>query len=108
MPRLALLITLAASLFALGCPKRTSPGVGGTPDEQMDQYAAQMEELRSRTLAKEPECDEWRSMASRVCDLSSRVCGLAKEHADRADFQQRCISSQEECAHFNDRAASCS
>jgi hypothetical protein len=104
--RLALLIALAS--FTLGCPKRTPSTVSGSDDEQLDQYAAKVDELKSRTQEAEPSCPDWCSMAKTVCDLSRRTCDIATRHSDRQDMQKRCIGSQEDCATFNDRCASCS
>lgn len=101
-------LALAAAVgLALGCPKRTPIGVAGSDDEQMDQYAAQLEELRTRAKAQEPKCDDWCSMAGRVCDLSKSVCEIAARHADRSDMQKRCGDSQEDCADFKDSCSNC-
>lgn len=105
MSRVAL-PALALSLLLLGCPKNTPvTTLGGTDDEQMDAYAAQLEELHTRT---NPQCSDWCSQKGKVCDMSKAVCEIAARHADRQDFQKKCVASQEECAHYNEACSSCS
>ena len=100
------LLAVTAAL-AVGCPKRLSTTLAGTDEEQLDQYSAQLEEMRSNVQASEPKCGDWCSMATRVCDLSKNVCEIAKRHVDRNDAQRRCVASQEDCARFNDSCGSC-
>lgn len=108
MNRLALLALSALLTLALGCPKRATNGPSSSSDDELlETYAAQMEELRSRVQVKEPTCDEWRSLAGKACDMSRDICEIAGRHRDRADIQQRCVESQEDCARFNDGAAGC-
>ncbi len=97
----------AVALLVLGCPKRVDTNVAGSDDEQMDQLSARLEELRARVQAQEPQCKDWCSLAGEVNDLSKRVCDLSAKNADRADMQQKCVSSQEERARFNDGCAPC-
>ena len=106
----SLLVSLAAlSFLALaGCPKNTGVGnVAGTDEEQLDQYSAQLEELRAKVQASEPKCDEWCSLSRTVCEISTNVCEIAKRKVDRSDVQSKCVGSQEDCARFNDSCASC-
>ncbi len=100
---LGFVLSLAVSL--VGCPKPTSTTVAGTDDEQMDQLSAQLEELRTRT---DLQCNDWCSLKSKVCTLSQQSCDLAGKAPDRADFQKRCVLSQEECARFNESCSTCS
>lgn len=104
--RLALATALA--LLASACPKRTPSTVAGSDDEQMDQYGAKLDELKSKVQAGEPSCGDWCGMAKTVCEVSKRACEISGRNADRQDMQKRCITSQEDCATFNDRCASCS
>ncbi len=91
-----LLLALALS----ACPKKVDgANVAGTDDEQMDQFSAQLEELRTRQGLK---CNDFCSLKSKVCDISKTVCDIAGKHGDRDDFQKRCVASQEDCAHFNE------
>ena len=102
MKRFALVTALA--LASLACPKSAPSTVAGTDDEQMDGFTSQLEELRSRTDLK---CDNWCSLKDKACGLSKSSCDLAGRHADREDFQKRCIASQEDCAKFVEGCASC-
>jgi len=87
------------------CPKSTGgTNVAGTDDEQMDQFAAQLEELRTRQGLQ---CNDYCSLKSKVCDISKSACDIASKHGDRDDFQKRCVQSQEDCAHFNEGCGSC-
>jgi predicted heme/steroid binding protein len=94
---------LAALLLALtACPKSTGgTNVAGTDDEQMDQFGAQLEELRTRQGL---ECKDYCSLKGKVCDISKSACDIAGKHDD---FQKRCVQSQEDCAHFNEGCGSC-
>ena len=102
MKRLFLFAAIALGLFA--CPKETPTNLAGTDDEQMDSFASQLEELRSRQDLK---CDEWCSLKEKACGLSKKSCEIASKHTDRDDFQKRCVASQEDCAKFIEGCASC-
>lgn len=105
MNRLPLLFCLVAALTALsGCPKATTTTVAGTDDEMMDQLSAQLEELRTRTST---ECSETCSLKVKVCNLSETACEIAGRSADRAEYQKRCVTAQEECAKFNEACSAC-
>ncbi|MHB8872812.1 MAG: hypothetical protein ACYC8T_03915 [Myxococcaceae bacterium] len=104
---LALTLAAVALCLSLGCPKAQPKGVTGTDDEQMDQLSAQLEELRSRVQAAEPKCDEWCSMSGKVRDISTSMCAIAGRNKERAELQQKCVSSQEDVARFNDSCSSC-
>ena len=98
MTRLALL-ALACSALLLACPKKVETNVSGSDDENMDSYAAQLEEFRTReNLTKEDAC----SLKGKVCSISKNACDIAGRHADREDFAKRCAASQEDCAKYND------
>lgn len=99
-----LFVLAAITLGLLACPKETPSNVSGTDDEQMDSFASQLEELRTRTDLK---CDEWCSLKDKACGLSKKTCDIAGKHADREDFQKRCVVSQEDCAKFVEGCASC-
>lgn len=104
MNRLAL-TALAASLFLLACPKNTSgPQLGGTDDEKMDQLSAQLEEYRTKTSS---ECSETCDLKTKVCSLSDTACEIAGRNADRAEYQKKCVTAQEECARFNESCSGC-
>ena len=102
MNRFALVAALA--LTCLACPKAAPENVAGTDDEQMDTFASQLEELRSRQDLK---CDTWCSLKEKACGLSKKSCDIATRHTDRDDFQKRCVASQEDCAKFIEGCASC-
>lgn len=102
MKRLFLVLALSAGFLA--CPKETPSNLAGTEDEQMDSFASQLEELRSRTDLK---CDEWCSLKEKACGLSKKSCDIANKHTDRDDFQKRCVASQEDCAKYIEGCASC-
>jgi hypothetical protein len=105
MTRLVPLCVAAALLFA--CPRSTGSNVAGTADEQMDLYASQLEELRTRATATDMACGDWCSLKTKVCSLRDRTCDLASSAQTRDDFQQRCTTAQEDCARFNDSCTSC-
>ncbi len=108
MNRLSPALLLALCVLSSGCPKKVdTQNVAGTDDEQLDQYSAQLEELHARASAGEPKCEDWCSMSKRTCDISRNVCEIAKRHVDRPDVQSKCVSSQEDCAKFNDSCSSC-
>jgi hypothetical protein len=96
----------AAALF-LACPKSTGSNVSGNTDEQMDQYASQLEELRTRASGADMKCSDWCSLKTKVCSLRDSTCDLAGSNAARDDFQKRCTTAQEDCARFNDSCTSC-
>jgi hypothetical protein len=102
MNRAFLVAALAAALFA--CPKETPTNLAGTDDEQMDSFASQLEELRTRQDLK---CEEWCTLKDKACGLSTKSCEIAGKHTDREDFQKRCVVSQEDCAKFIEGCASC-
>ena len=101
------LLTLAVAAVLLGCPKAAPKGVTGTDEEQMDQLSAQLEELRTRVQAQEPKCDDWCAMSKKVAEMSKSICELSARNKDRAEMQQKCVTSQEDVARFNDSCASC-
>lgn len=100
-----LLATVASSLLFFACPKSaTGPNLGGTDDQKMDMIAAQLEELRTRTGT---ECSETCSLKTKVCNLSETACEIAGRNTDRSEYQQRCVTAQEECAKFNEACSAC-
>ena len=100
-----LLASLAASVLFLACPKNDpGPNLGGTDDQKMDMLAAQLEEYRTKNDAP---CDETCSIKVKVCNLSSTVCEIAGRTTDRTEYQQRCVTAQEECARFNEACSTC-
>ena len=101
----SLLVAVLLTLPLLGCTKKVETKVSGTADEQMEQYGAELEELRSKAQAAEWMGPDICGQAGRVCEISSEMCSLATSAPDRDDFQQRCGSSQESCAQFNDSCA---
>jgi hypothetical protein len=98
-------VACLAALTLAACPKNIE-NVSGTDDERMDQYGAQLEEMRTRS-AQDMKCDDWCGMKGKVCDTSTKVCDIAGKKADRADFQSKCVASQEDCARFSDSCSSC-
>ena len=99
-----LLLVCALALPALACPKAVPENLAGSDDEQMDTNAAKLEELRTREGLT---CDEWCSLRDKVCAISKSSCEIAGRHADREEFQKRCVTSQEDCAKFNESCGSC-
>lgn len=99
----------AATLFLFACPKRQETfTVTGTADQQMDQYVAKLEELRSRMQAATDGCpDNACAVANEGCKISQHVCELAQKNPDRTDFQDRCGRAQEDCAQFNGTCSRC-
>lgn len=95
-----------AALALSACPKRAETTVAGTDEEQLDQYSARLEELRSRAQSENPSCNDTCSMATEVCGIAQKVCDIATRIPDRG--QERCVAANEDCAHFNDNCASCS
>jgi hypothetical protein len=104
MTRLALACVVGLCLS--GCPKNVPENVAGSEDEQMDRYSAQLEELRTRS-AQDMKCDDWCGMKDKACGTSKSVCDIAAKKPDRADFQSKCVASQEDCARFTDSCSSC-
>lgn len=98
-------LSLLVAAALLGCPKNVDTTVAGTDEEQLDRYSARLEELRTRFQSENVGCDETCNMAREVCDLSRRICDIATRNPERAN--DRCVSSQEDCAHFNDSCSSC-
>lgn len=94
-----------AALALSACPKRTETTIAGTDEEQLDRYAARLEELRTRTQSEAPSCSDTCSMAREACDIAKKVCDIAVRVPDRG--QERCVAANEDCAHFNDSCASC-
>jgi hypothetical protein len=88
----------------MGCPKNVTTTISGNDDEQMDQYSAQIEELKTRT---DLSCSDFCSLKSKSCGLSKSVCDIAGRLEDRADFQKKCVTAQEECARFNESCSTC-
>ena len=101
-----LTLACALTLTLAGCPKNVPDNVAGNDDERMDQYTAQLEELRTRS-AQDMLCDDWCGMKGKACGISSSVCDLAGKKAERNDFQSKCVAAQEECARFTDSCSSC-
>ena len=100
-----LLASLAASLFLMACPKAApGPQLGGSEDEQMDAIAAQHEEYRTKTQS---DCRESCDIKQKICRLSDTACEIAGRYADRAEYQKRCVNTQEECARFNEACSAC-
>jgi hypothetical protein len=99
------LASLAASLLLLACPKTTGgPNLGGSDDEKMDSISAQLEEYRTKSNT---ECGETCDLKTKVCKLSDSACEIAGRNADRAEYQKRCVTAQEECARFNESCSTC-
>lgn len=103
MRSILLAALMSVALFA--CPKSTGTTVMGSDDEQMDRYAAQLEEIRTRG---EVTCTDACSLKGKVCDISKAACAIASKVADRDDFQKKCVTSQEDCASFSEKCAACS
>lgn len=106
MTRLALLgLAVSFALATLpGCPKQTTTTVAGTDDEKVDQLSAQLEELRTRT---DLSCTDFCSVKEKACGLSRQTCDIATKAPERNDFQQKCVTSQEDCARFGESCSSC-
>ncbi|MBE2249491.1 MAG: hypothetical protein IAE78_08065 [Myxococcus sp.] len=104
MNRLALFAFLVSIATLTGCPRQTTTTVAGTDDEMVDQLSAQLEELRTRT---DLTCKDFCSVKAKACALSKQTCDIAAKAPDRNDFQQKCVTSQEDCAKFGESCASC-
>lgn len=98
------MVAFALLLLLAGCPKKVTTTVAGSDDQQMDQYTAQLEELKTRTALQ---CSDSCSTKTRACEVSKSVCEIAGRLADRADFQSTCTAAQEECARFNEACSAC-
>ena len=99
------LASLAASIILLACPKSTGgPNLGGSDEEKMDSIAAQLEEYGTKATT---ECGETCDLKTKICKLSETACEIAGRSADRADYQKRCVTAQEECARFNEACSTC-
>jgi hypothetical protein len=103
--RSLLLPAALLSLCLFACPKATTGTVMGSDDEQMDRYASQLEEIRTRG---EVSCDEACPLKKKVCDISEATCAIANKAADRDDFQKKCVTSQEDCASLSEKCSGCS
>jgi len=104
MKRLVL-ATLAASMLMLACPKSTGgPNLGGSDDEKMDQLTSQLEEYGTRSNS---DCNETCDLKLKICKISEIACEIAGRNADRAEYQKRCVTAQEECARFNESCSTC-
>lgn len=100
------LLALAATLALSACPKSApSAQLSGSDGEKMDMIASQLEEYRTRTGG---DCSETCSLKKKVCELSDTGCEIAGKNADRNDWQQRCVSAQEECARYSESCSTCS
>lgn len=96
----------ALSIVLLACPKAPPPTtLGGTDEENADHLSSQLEEFHTKT---DLQCDDWCSLKSKVCGVSKNLCDLSGRHADREDFQKKCVTGQEECARYNEGCSSCS
>lgn len=98
---------VAALLLATGCPRNLAPGNPASDEDQAERVQSQLEEIRARVQAEPPTCPAWCELAKKTCDLSAQACALSGRHPDRLDYQKRCISSQEDCARFNDQCSRC-
>jgi hypothetical protein len=102
------LLLVACSLCLFACPKQsTAVATTGGDDELVDQYAAQLEELRTRDVSGENHCKDACPNKSKVCGISESVCAIAVKKGDRADFQTKCVASQEDCAKFTEVCLGC-
>lgn len=101
----SILAAAFVSLALFACPKSTGTTVLGSDDEQMDRYAAQLEEIRTRG---EVTCADACSLKAKVCDLSQAACAIAAKATDRDDFQKKCVTAHEDCASFSEKCAACS
>lgn len=93
-----------AALVLTACPRPVVTTVAGSETEQLDQYAAQLEELRTRS---DLSCDDFCNLKPKACGISKSVCDIAGQNTSNEDFQKRCGQSQEDCARFNESCASC-
>jgi hypothetical protein len=98
----------AVTCLVIGCPKHVPTTVSGSDDDQVDQDASKLEELRTRAQGADIKCADWCQMSKVACEISKRVCEIAGRHVDRQDLQSKCGNGQEDCAQYNDRCAACS
>jgi hypothetical protein len=101
----SLLFVAVASLCLLACPKANpGPDLGDSDDAKMDSIAAKLEEYKT---AANTDCAETCATKTKICSLSETACEIAGRSADRAEYQKRCVATQEECARFNESCSTC-
>jgi hypothetical protein len=98
-------LALLSAFTLTVCAKRAPTTVAGSDEEMLDRHTARLEELRVKLQAENPGCAEKCSMTREVCDLATKICGIAEREPDR--LQGRCVSAREECASFGDACDSC-
>ena len=105
MRRTLLLPFAVFTLLCMGCPKATGDTtLRGSEDEQMDAIGAQIEEYSSQP---QTECSQKCTLRGKVCNLSKLACDIANRFGERADYQRRCVATQEECARYGEACSSC-
>ena len=97
-------VWLVLTVALTACPKNVPVNVAGSDDELVDGYAARLEEWKTKSTSN---CADWCEWKNSVCDLSKSICTISAKKADRADFAQRCVTSQEECAKVMDNCTGC-
>jgi hypothetical protein len=97
-------LSCVVTTMALGLSCAHTASSGLEPQAEFDALSARLEELRTR---EDADCGEAPNRRQETCDISVKLCALAARSTDRADFQQHCALSQEDCALAGDRAGRC-
>jgi hypothetical protein len=66
--------------------------------------------LAALSLAeKQPDCPRTCELVEQICDLSRRICLIARRHGDDPDLAGRCAAAEQRCRGSRDRVPpSCS
>lgn len=83
-------------------------------DARVDEAWRELEALddeREKAAAGEPgaadRCERIRGLATEICTLRDRVCGLATEHPGQARYANACARSETTCARARTAADRC-
>lgn len=100
----ALVLVISSSVLLLACPRQAPLTVAGSDDQSMDEYSAQLEEIRARG---DIGCDDAQSIRKKACGIAQSVCRLASKSPERKEFETQCVTAQETCAGLNEMHARC-
>ncbi len=80
-------------------PERESP-------VELTREQTELEARLSEELARpEPDCGAACSLATRICDLRERICGIAGRHASDEALASRCTDANGRCEGARERVA---
>lgn len=67
--------------------------------ESMSQESKSAQErlLQELGLSAEPECQEAKKLLENICELSRRICVIAKRHTDDQKMKKLCEQSTQSC-----------